>query len=48
VLKQLGGYCLVQSRENCPVFGMPAAAIEAGWADQVMGPEEMSTFLAAL
>ena len=48
VLKQMGGYCLAQSQADCPVFGMPAAAIEAGWADQIMLAEEMSDFLSAL
>ena len=48
VLKQHAGHCLAQDQASCQVFGMPAAAIEAGLADQVLNLEEMGRFLRLL
>jgi len=40
-LRQAGGRTLVQDKETCAVWGMPAAAVHLGAADQVLPLEQL-------
>lgn len=45
LLKAAGGFTFAQSGESCVVFGMPRAAIEAGYVDCAAPVENLSTNL---
>jgi two-component system chemotaxis response regulator CheB len=47
-VKAAGGHVLAQDEASSAVFGMPAAAIEAGLADEVLGLDAMAGRLVAL
>lgn len=42
MIKELGGYNLVQDKETSVVFGMPGSAIARGVVDEVLGLDELS------
>ena len=41
-VKKAGGRVLAQSEATCVVYGMPRVAVEAGWVDEILGPDEMA------
>lgn len=45
-MKDKGAYTVVQSKESCVVFGMPAEALCIGAADQALSPEQISEIIA--
>lgn len=48
LMKDQGGVTLVQDKESCVVFGMPAEAIQLGAANYVLAPDKMPALLAKL
>jgi len=47
-IKQLGGHVIVQDEESSVVFGMPKAVNEAGYADEVLPVEKISSRIVEL
>jgi two-component system chemotaxis response regulator CheB len=47
-VKAGGGLTLAQDEASSVIFGMNAIAIEKGWAEKVMSPEELAAALAGL
>jgi len=45
-MKDKEAYTVVQSKESCVIFGMPAEALCIGAADQALSPEQISEILA--
>jgi two-component system, chemotaxis family, protein-glutamate methylesterase/glutaminase len=45
-MKDKGAYTVVQSKESCVIFGMPAEALSIGAADQALSPEKIAEILA--
>jgi two-component system chemotaxis response regulator CheB len=45
-MKDKGAFTVVQSKESCVVFGMPAEALCIGAADQALSPEKIAEILA--
>jgi two-component system, chemotaxis family, protein-glutamate methylesterase/glutaminase len=45
-MKDKEAYTVVQSKESCIIFGMPAEALCIGAADQALSPEQISEILA--
>jgi two-component system chemotaxis response regulator CheB len=46
-VKRAGGYTIAQDKESCAIYGMPRAAIERGYADQVLPLTEMASHLSS-
>ncbi|MBA2690615.1 MAG: chemotaxis response regulator protein-glutamate methylesterase [Burkholderiales bacterium] len=44
-IKRAGGFTAAQARESCVVFGMPKAAIEAGYAQCIASIEDMAAHI---
>jgi two-component system chemotaxis response regulator CheB len=47
-IKKIKGTTMAQSQQTCTVYGMPRKAIEEGYADEVLGPDEIRERLVAL
>jgi two-component system chemotaxis response regulator CheB len=47
-IKKMGGTSIVQSEESAEFFGMPGAAIKTGYADFILGLEEIPPALTTL
>jgi two-component system chemotaxis response regulator CheB len=45
VLAEAGVLTIVQDQSSCPVFGMPAAALERGGGDLILPPQEIARAL---
>jgi len=41
-------YCIVQSEQTCVVYGMPRVVEEAGFADSILGLDQISTAIEAI
>jgi two-component system chemotaxis response regulator CheB len=48
VVKQNGGFVLAQDKESSILYGMPKAAVEAGFADKVLPLAEIPDFLSRI
>ena len=46
-VKRVGGRVLAQNEASCVVYGMPKVAVEAGWVDESVAPEDMARKLIA-
>jgi len=46
-IRKAGGYTIAQDKESSAIYGMPRAAIERGYADQVLPLTEMAPHLAS-
>ena len=44
-MKRAGGRILAQSESTCVVYGMPKEAVDAGWVDELLAPDEMAARL---
>ncbi len=44
-IKRAGGYTVAQDKESCAVYGMPRAAIEKGYADEIVSLTDMASHL---
>jgi two-component system chemotaxis response regulator CheB len=45
-IKRAGGYTVAQDKDSCAVYGMPRAAIEKGYADEIVPLADMASHLA--
>lgn len=41
MVKKMGGIVLAQDEASCPVYGMPKAVADAGFADKILPPKDM-------
>jgi two-component system chemotaxis response regulator CheB len=47
-MRQVGAHTIVQDKETCVVFGMPAVAIELGAAEQILPAKRIAAAIMAL
>ena len=47
-VKKAGGRILAQSEATCVVYGMPKEAVDAGYVDEILAPDEMAARLVGL
>jgi two-component system chemotaxis response regulator CheB len=47
LLKEGGSHIWAQDQASCVVYGMPAAIVEAGLADQILPLDEIGNSIAA-
>jgi two-component system chemotaxis response regulator CheB len=48
LMRQAGAHTIAQDKETCVVFGMPAAAIEVGAAEQILPAHRIAAAIIAL
>lgn len=46
-IKRAGGYTVAQDKDSCAVYGMPRAAIEKGFADEIVPLTDLASHLAS-
>jgi two-component system chemotaxis response regulator CheB len=47
-MRRTGAHTIVQDKETCVVFGMPAVAIELGAAEQILPAKRIAAAIMAL